>query len=123
MFFARTVFLPNQMYATKTNANHKPYVKHPADPAVKTWQTRRSAQSWCDKRRSVTPDVALFEVVEAPLFWRKRDPRTPAEWDELARFVGVTSGAVMRRQVRLADEILNELDSEDKAREVQKDQS
>jgi hypothetical protein len=50
---------------------------------------------------------------KAPSFWRKRDPQTPAEWDEQAAFLGVESGAVLQEQVRLSDEIIAEIFAEE----------
>lgn len=44
-----------------------------------------------------------------PAFYYRRDPVTDAEWDEKAAYLGVESGAVLREQTRLADEILTEL--------------
>jgi len=45
----------------------------------------------------------------APDFYLKRDPKTDAEWDEIAAFHGVESGAAYKEQIRLADEILLEI--------------
>jgi hypothetical protein len=115
LFFARAVFLPSPLYVTQRSPNHKPYVQHPADPRAKTWQSRRAAQAWCDKRRigsGPAVGTALFEVVEAPAFWRKRDPATIAEWNELAAFFHEASGAVLAEQVWLADTILADIIAE-----------
>lgn len=48
-----------------------------------------------------------------PSFYRKRDPRTDEEWEELAVFMGVESGITLREQIRLADEILTEIFAEE----------
>lgn len=52
-----------------------------------------------------------------PAFYYKRDPLTDEEWEEKARFLGVESGAVLKEQTRLADEILSEIFAEEDDRE------
>lgn len=46
-------------------------------------------------------------------FWKLRDPRTDAEWDEKAKALGVESGATLKAQTKLADEILEEILAEE----------
>lgn len=49
-----------------------------------------------------------------PDFYYKRDPITDEEWEEKARYLNVESGAVLKEQTRLADEILEKIFAEEK---------
>lgn len=49
-----------------------------------------------------------------PSFYYKRDPMNDEEWEEKARYLGVESGEVLRKQTELADAILLEILLEEK---------
>jgi hypothetical protein len=51
--------------------------------------------------------------MKPPKFWLKRDPQTDEEWEAKARFLGVESGAVLKAQTKLADELLLEVIEEE----------
>jgi hypothetical protein len=94
------------------NSNRCPYVRHPADPKVKTWISRKNAERFLS-RKSLNW-IAQCTIVEAPSFWRKRDPQSLAEWDALAAFFNEPSGAVLQEQVRLADLLLAKIFDEER---------
>jgi len=51
--------------------------------------------------------------MKKPKHYLKRDPVTDEEWDEQAKYLGVESGAILKAQVKLADEILAEILAEE----------
>lgn len=55
-----------------------------------------------------------------PAFYYQRDPVTDEEWEEKARFLGVESGAVLKEQAKLADEIMAEIIAEEENERAEK---
>lgn len=49
----------------------------------------------------------------APAFYRKRDPRTAGEWQQLAVYLGVKDGQTLREQTALADSVIEEIIEEE----------
>jgi len=94
-------------YVTQNNSDRRPYVDHPADPAIKSWVSRANAERYLSLKDKLWASNCV--IVEAPSFWLKRDPQTPAEWDELAVFFGVESGALLMSQTRRADSLMTGL--------------
>lgn len=105
MFFIKWV--PYRCYLPRRHSNQG-WCKHPADPRVKVYQTRRAAEAYVAKIAQTAPGMELA-VVEAPTFWRLRDPATDAEWQELAVFFNEDSGEALKAQTQLADKLLTEL--------------
>lgn len=98
-------------YVTKRSPNRRPYVRHPADPEIKSWATRANAERFLSLKDAQW--AANCEIVEAPTFWRRRDPQNDAEWNELATFFGEKSGADLKEKTRLADSVMEELIAEE----------
>lgn len=110
-FFIRWTPAPGQGgYVTKRSPDRRPYVQHPADPDAKSWASRKNAERYLSLKDALW--ASHCAIVEAPSFWRRRDPQNDAEWAELAVFFGVVSGAALREQVRLADEVMEALVAE-----------
>ena len=90
-----------------TDSARGKYERYPGAPGVRSWATRGNAERFLARK---DPQWASScQIVEAPEFWRRRQPTTDAEWDALAGFLGEASGTTLRASTTAVDAILAEV--------------